>query len=107
MFEVASIKAAPAPTMAMISSGQLRQRIDEGMVDLPSITLMNLISMAYETNRDHITGPSGLESQNFSVTAKLPAGASKTQVPAMLQRMLADRFKLEVHHCEKVSQCAC
>jgi uncharacterized protein (TIGR03435 family) len=101
-FEVASIKPAPAPTMAMATSGQLRQRIDDGMVDLPNISLMNLISMAYETNQDYITGPGWLESQNFSVTAKLPAGSSKSQVPAMLQRMLADRFKLEAHHSEKV-----
>ena len=93
VFEVASNKAPPEPTMAMISTGQMRQRIDDGLVDLQNISLMNLISMAYETNRDYITGPSWLEGQNFSVTAKLPAGSSKSQVPAMLQRMLAEALQ--------------
>ena len=34
--------------------------------------------------------------QYFAISAKLPNGSSKEDVPAMLQKMLADRFKLSV-----------
>jgi len=40
--------------------------------------------------------------QEFAVEAKLPAGATKEQVPAMLQKLLADRFKLSVHRDQRV-----
>ena len=79
-FEVASIKPAPAPTR--IASGELRQRIDDGVVDLPNISLMNLISIAYKTNQDYITGPGWLENQNFSRHGQAAtAGSSKQSGP--------------------------
>jgi uncharacterized protein (TIGR03435 family) len=103
-FEVVSIKPAPALTMPMITSGQLRSRIDDALVEISNISLMNLITMAYKVDQDYVSGPGWLADQNFAVAAKLPSGSSKSQVPAMLQRMLAERFKLAIHHTEKVQQ---
>src|SRR5580658_8173563 len=103
-FEVASIKPAPAMTPAVMNSGQFRSRIDDALVDISNISLMSLITMAYKIDQDYITGPGWLADQTFAVTAKLPSGSNKSQVPAMLQRMLADRFKLALHHTEKVQQ---
>jgi uncharacterized protein (TIGR03435 family) len=39
-----------------------------------------------------------MDSQHYDVSARLPANATKTDVPAMLQALLAERFKLAVHH---------
>ncbi len=35
--------------------------------------------------------------ERFDISAKLPEGASRDQVPAMLQNLLATRFKLTTH----------
>jgi uncharacterized protein (TIGR03435 family) len=103
-FEVVSIKPASAPTPAMIASGQLRSRIDDALVEFSNISMLNLITMAYKVDQDYVSGPGWLADQNFAVMAKLPSGSNKSQVPAMLQQMLAERFKLAIHHTEKVQQ---
>src|SRR5262249_21050048 len=43
-----------------------------------------------------ITGPAWLDSERFDITAKVPDGVSKEQIPAMLQVLLAERFKMTV-----------
>ena len=47
-FEVASTRPAPAPTMAMMQSGQIRSRMDDAMVDFSNIPLMTLITIAFD-----------------------------------------------------------
>jgi len=42
-----------------------------------------------------------MASERFDVLAKLPEGASRDQVPEMLQALLAERFKLTVHRESK------
>ncbi len=42
-----------------------------------------------------------MTSERFDVLAKLPEGASREQVPEMLQALLAERFKLTVHRESK------
>ena len=42
-------------------------------------------------------GPAWLGSERYEIDAKLPAGATREQVPEMLQSMFADRFELKVH----------
>jgi uncharacterized protein (TIGR03435 family) len=103
-FEVVSIKPAPAMTLTLMNSGQFRSRIDDALVDISNISLMNLITMAYKVDQDYVSGPGWLADQSFSVNAKLPSGSNKSQIPAMVQRMLAERFKLALHHAEKVQQ---
>ena len=46
---------------------------------------------------DQIEGPSWLETDCFDISAKLPEGAIRDQLPAMLQALLAERFKLVAH----------
>jgi len=40
----------------------------------------------------------------YDVIARVPAGAAKEQIPLMLQTLLADRFKLALHHEQKTMQ---
>src|SRR5205814_5568237 len=42
-------------------------------------------------------GPDSMKSQRFDILAKMPEGATKEQVPEMLQALLAERFQLKVH----------
>lgn len=75
-----------------------------------NIPLQTLIANAYGIRQDLITGgPSWVDSTGFDVQAKV-AGAdietfkklSPRQRSALLQALLAERFKLKVHHETKV-----
>jgi uncharacterized protein (TIGR03435 family) len=102
-FEVVSVKPGPARNlMELMRSGRLQQSIDDAQVALGSISLLNLLEMAYDVPSSRISGPGWLNDTRFDVMAKLPAGASKSQVPEMLQSMLAERFHLAVHIDQKV-----
>jgi uncharacterized protein (TIGR03435 family) len=103
-FEVASIKPGLAGniTPAQFQSGRVHSLIDNARVDMGSISLEVLIAMAYRMPQDRLVGPRWMGEQRFDILAKLPEGASKDQVPEMLQALLEERFKLVVHHEQKV-----
>ena len=42
-----------------------------------------------------------MKAERFDIQAKLPEGATKEQVPEMLQALLAERFKLAIHRDSK------
>jgi len=98
-FEVASIRSAAQITPDMITSGKLHVgvKIDAGRVDIGYLSLRELIPMAYEVKAFQLVGPDWLSAQRFDIMAKMPDGATKEQVPAMLQALLEERFKLVAH----------
>jgi uncharacterized protein (TIGR03435 family) len=65
------------------------------------MSLAELIRVAYRVKPYQISGPDWMASERFDVLAKLPEGASREQVPEMLQALLAERFKLTVHRESK------
>src|SRR5688572_3867458 len=92
-FEVASIKRNKSGdgfiTMGMPPGGGLT------MINMP---VRQMIVRAYQVQSYQVTGgPSWITSDRFDVTAKGPADATPQQLNAMLQTLLADRFKLKVH----------
>jgi uncharacterized protein (TIGR03435 family) len=102
-FEVASIKPAGAPDPAKLMAGKMRigMTIDQGRVDIGFFSLTDLIRTAYKVKPYQVTGPSWMTTERFDIQAKLPEGATKEQVPEMLQALLADRFKLTMHRESK------
>jgi uncharacterized protein (TIGR03435 family) len=56
-----------------------------------------LILRAYGIPSYQLWGPEWIDSARFDVLAKLPQGATKDQIPEMLQRLLAERFGLQTH----------
>lgn len=102
-FEVASVKNAEQPERSPIfclvpcSPGE-RLTVTGTRVDIRWMSLRKLIFTAFRIKQYQLTGPEWMESQRFDIAAKIPAGASPDQVPEMLQTLLAERFKLTVHH---------
>jgi uncharacterized protein (TIGR03435 family) len=96
-FEVVSVKPAP-PAVNGVSS---RESVDAGLLTYTNFTLRRLISNAYGVTEGQIAGPAWIADNLYHVQARLPAGASRSDVPAMLQAMLADRFKLAAEHVKK------
>jgi len=97
-FEVASVKPAAPMTGGMFRIGM---RVDAGRMDYENVTLKDCIRTAYRLKDFQIVGPDWLNGARFDIVAKLPEGATKDQVPEMLQALLLDRFKIVVHHESK------
>jgi len=98
-FEVASIKPAPAQAPGRVST---RMSSDAGRLTYTNVSLSDVIAQAYHVQHDQISGPLWLGTERFDIAAKIPAGAAADQIPQMLQALLADRFRLELHRETKV-----
>src|ERR1700722_15101648 len=98
-FEVASIKPAATPTMPDRMAGKIRigMNIDGARVDIGFLSLADLIRTAYRVKQYQISGPNWISSERWDILATLPEGASRDQVPEMLQTLLAERFGLKVN----------
>jgi uncharacterized protein (TIGR03435 family) len=92
-FEVASVKPSDPQPMGRMMIGMSS---DKGMVRYSNISLKDCIRTAYRVKDFQVQGPDWIESTRFDITAKLPAGASESEVPEMLQTLLAERFKLTI-----------
>jgi uncharacterized protein (TIGR03435 family) len=96
-FEVASIKPAPE----QFQQTNIGVHIDGAQVRYSYLSLKDLISLAYNIKLPQVSGPEWLGSQRFEIAAKLPDGANMSQVPAMLQTLLEDKFGLKSHRDNK------
>jgi len=105
-FEVASIKPS-----ALTGRGPFITRMDggpgtddPGRVTIEHYMLVGLIAAAYQVESYRVSGPSWLEEARetqFDITAKVPDGTTKEQIPLMMQNLLAERFHLTVHREKK------
>jgi uncharacterized protein (TIGR03435 family) len=97
-FEVASIKKSAPATPGQVNIGV---HIDGAMVRCSSLPMRSYIRMAYRVNDYQVLGPDWLAAENFDIAAKLSDGATRAQLPEMIQSLLADRFKLVLHRGKK------
>jgi uncharacterized protein (TIGR03435 family) len=99
VFEAVSIKPfAEGTTITMSGCMGGPGSDDPGRINCEYTTLRMLLTSAYQVKSQEIFGPGWLDSAHFNITAKLPQGATKEQVPVMFRNLLAERFKLELHH---------
>jgi uncharacterized protein (TIGR03435 family) len=102
-FDVASVRPAPAPDMAVMIAGLQAGRkpnwvrVDGTRATFNYESLMDLIAYAYKLQRYEISGPEWLVTDRFDIAARLPDGATKDDVPEMLRALLKDRFNLTTH----------
>jgi len=97
-FEVASVKPA-APCCA---AGQWREsKAGEDRIDFRYVTLRYSIAFAYRLKEYQVSGPAWLGEARYDMVAKGPEGTRHDQLPEMMQALLAERFKLELHHEKK------
>lgn len=99
-FEVASVKpAAPQP------NGQNRLAMrggpgtsDPGQISYTNVSIMSVLRIASDAYFYQIDGPSWLGVNAYDITAKIPSGTTKEQFKEMLMNLLAERFRLRLHH---------
>jgi uncharacterized protein (TIGR03435 family) len=115
-FEVASVKPAAnngtSDRLAQILREAGRSHRQPGMIPmtgpdrirLQNWALVDLIAAAYSVRATQVSGPDWLSTQGFDIEAKLPDGARKEDLNAMLQSLLEDRFGLKAHRGPQTSQ---
>jgi len=102
-FEVASIKPSPPPDgqgMRLSHRGGPGTP-DPGMWSTENWNLSNLVTYAYGIERYQYSGPSWMDEARFDVQAKVPPGATREDLKLMVQALLDERFKLQVHREKK------
>ena len=99
-FEVASVKPASPPTDGRLFVG-LRGgpgTPDPGQATFSNVTQRLLLAKAYGVQDYQISGPGWLDTERYEIVVKVPKGATKEQFLVMIQNLLAERFKLTLHH---------
>jgi uncharacterized protein (TIGR03435 family) len=89
-FDVASIRPAQARTP---------MKIDHlpGSLTMRGVSLRECIAWAYGVQNIQVSGPDWIGETRFDIAAKSEGGAKQAELRAMLQSLLADRFKLALH----------
>ncbi len=104
-FEVASIH----PTPPSVTHEHVGISGGPGTSDPTQITyryqnLRNLVFWAYEAKSYQFDMPAWMSDAYFDIAAKVPPGATKSDVTVMLRNLLIERFHLKVHHEERETQ---
>ena len=102
-FEVASIKLSSLNDVA--ASARMRPRFqggpgtsDPGRLRLAPTGLRTLIEWAWNVQDFALVTPSGVNDVIYSIDAVVPPNSSRQDCYRMLQHLLIERLKLEVHH---------
>jgi uncharacterized protein (TIGR03435 family) len=99
-FEVASIKPSPDPPPGqgyIVGCNGGPESKDPTLFRCTNQNLRNMITRAYNIQGYQLLGPDWLRDLKFEISAKVPEGATKEDLNAMLRNLLTGRFKLEAH----------
>jgi uncharacterized protein (TIGR03435 family) len=103
-FEVASVKQSGPTTVRNFDGGPGTK--DPGRYTATSATLRDFLFAAYRVPRDdyreQISGPGWIDTEKYDALVKIPPGTTKEQFQRMFQNLLAERFRLAIHHETKV-----
>jgi uncharacterized protein (TIGR03435 family) len=96
-FEVASIR----PSADQVTGVRVGFQATGSQVRVTAMSIKDYVGIAYGTRPQQIEGPDWIGSQRFDVVATIPDGVPSSQIPAMLQTLLEDRFQMKVHRESK------
>jgi uncharacterized protein (TIGR03435 family) len=98
-FEVVSIQAAPPPDPHGTRVGAFGGPGTKEPLrwSAENLSLQDLILLAYDLQPYQLSGPSWMASERFRIAARVPSGASKSDLRWMVQAMLSERFGLRAH----------
>jgi uncharacterized protein (TIGR03435 family) len=100
-FEVASVKPSTPPAGGRNTPPVVRGgpgSTDPALARFDNVDLDSLITMSYGIARFQLSGPDWMKTARFDINARVPLGTTIDQYRLMLQNLLAERFKLTLHH---------
>jgi uncharacterized protein (TIGR03435 family) len=97
-FDVASVKAS--------ASGRRGSRIEAppGSLIMNNVTMLEAVAWAYHVFEYQVTAPGWLGAQRYDISAKADSPVDEIELRKMLQELLAERFRMEIHHQTKEMQ---
>ena len=97
-FDVASVKVSqPGPGAGEGGRGRRGLKITPGSVTVQNMPLGAIVQWAYNVQPYQVTGPDWTNNQTFDIFAKAAGTVQEPELRAMMQTLLADRFKLVIH----------
>jgi uncharacterized protein (TIGR03435 family) len=101
-FDVASLKPGlPVAGQFLINLGT----VEHGTLTLTNASLADCLHYAYSlSNNDQIAGPAWIKDKltRFDIVAKASAGATDSDIRAMLAKLLTERFQMAMHREQRV-----
>jgi uncharacterized protein (TIGR03435 family) len=93
------VKQSEPITPEMVQAGRLQMgvTIDSKYVRISKLSLLELVALAYQLKGYEIAYQPWMAQQRYDIQAKLPEGAPRKQVPAMVQTLLQERLGLKTH----------
>jgi uncharacterized protein (TIGR03435 family) len=101
-FETVSIKPSTQKGLVRFQSGDPALSVDE--LVWRSCSLQLLMLQAFDIQQYQLSMPGSMERYYFDLVAKLPQGTNRSQIPLMMQTLLADRFRLVIRREQKEKQ---
>jgi uncharacterized protein (TIGR03435 family) len=101
-FDVASIK----PSMVVAPGDSNPESIDiapGGRLTMTNIRLSSCLKWAFDVQDSQISGPGWIEAERYDIVAQATGPTTTNNLKLMLRSLLADRFKLALHHANKES----
>ncbi len=71
--------------------------VDGARADVGGMSLQDLITIAYKVKPHQIVGPDWMPVQRYDIMGKMPEGATKDDISALMQPLLKERFGLQFH----------
>ena len=71
---------------------------DPGRITWTNVWLERVLEVGYDFPTDRISGPGWLNTERYNIVATVPTGTTAGDFKLMVQNLLADRFKLTLHH---------
>jgi uncharacterized protein (TIGR03435 family) len=99
-FDVVSIK----PSQFVPAGDSNPESIDisqGGRLTMRNIRLSSCLKWAYGVQDSQIAGPDWIGMERYDIVALAPGPATEEDLKLMLRSLLADRFKLALHHASK------
>jgi len=102
-FDVASVKASKMTDVEAAKGRDIIQSSPDSLT-MRTVTLAACLEWAYDVKDYQISAPAWLSSDHFDIIAKTAGSVPESQLKAMLQSLLAERFKLTLHREKKEVQ---
>ncbi len=93
-FEVATVRASVENTPYSLDFAP-------GTLTIRGARMLTILRWVYDVHEAQISGPPWLDQSRFDISAKAATPAPEPELRSMLQTLLTDRFKLQVHRDSK------
>lgn len=100
-FEVASVRVSQIGRAGGEGSRRENIQVSPDTLTMRNASMRSCIRWAYHVMDYQVTGPDWLGFERYDIVAKAAAVTTEDQLRAMLQTLLAERFKLALHRQNK------